>query len=51
MNDKMFWESMGNVRKHRYIKLVTTKNEGVTWFQNQIIIQQTGFQNMCQQNI
>ena len=38
MNNAVFGKTMGNIRKHRDIKLVTTDKKEANWFKNQIII-------------
>ena len=38
MNNAVFGKTMGNIRMHRDIKLVTTDKKEANWFKNQIII-------------
>ena len=45
MNNAIFGKTMVNVKKtYIYIKVVTKKQEGIVWYQNQKIIKQNSFQ-------
>ena len=50
MNESVFGKSMGNVRRHRGVTLLTTDKKEINQYWNLIIIQHIGSQSDCVSN-